>query len=121
MEILNLKTSDEAIKWLQETKLMRTNPPKCDNKDHKKPINLKLQKTTAIKDGIKFRCSKCGRSKSIRYESYFAEIKIELLSFLKLLFYWALEVRQTDISKILKIAANTISKYFQTIRALCFL
>ncbi len=56
-----------------------------------------------------------------RYGSYFVEIKIELLCFLKLLFYWALEVRQTDISKILKIETNTISKYFQTIRALCFL
>jgi hypothetical protein len=119
--ILSSDSNSDTIKWMQAVKLLRTTAPFCaPNHQHVKPVRMRLITSKKHTDGSIFRCSNCGRSKSIRSGSFFSEIKIELIKFMKLLMLWALQLKHVDISKLLKIAPNTITKYCQGIRALIY-
>ncbi len=121
-EILSCSTNVEIVQWMKNVKLLRRNAPLCDNGVHGSHIRMKLYTASHVSDGYKYRCTKCGRSKSIRCGSFFTDVKIDLIAFMKqVLVYWALDVKHADIAKLTQISTNTIVKYCQGIRAMLYL
>ena len=115
-KIFNSNNNFEVIEYLKANKLIHSNYNclTCN-----KLTKWKVRKGT--KDGFGFRCTTCKNKPwfSIRSNRFFSDIRLPLFILMKLIFYWAIQVKITDIANILDVSAKTIVKYFKIIREIC--
>ena len=70
MPIYETNNNDEMVLWLKQHNLIKTNAPHCDDVKCK-GVQMKWSKKGKGADGYHWRCSKCGKSESIRNGSFF--------------------------------------------------
>lgn len=67
--IYESNSNDEVVTWLKDNQFLRQKPPKCvADKCEKKQMKWSKKNNS---DGYIWRCSKCGKSRSIRDKSFF--------------------------------------------------
>ena len=70
-------------------------------------------------DGIRWRCTTCKTSTSIREGSFFYTSKLPLQKWLILIFWWAQEYPVTDAEKAAEVDAGTAVDVYRWLREVC--
>ena len=70
-------------------------------------------------DGIRWRCTTCKTSKSIREGSFFYKSKLPLQKWLILIFWWAQEYPVTDAEKAAEVDVGTAVDVYRWLREVC--
>lgn len=70
----------------------------------------------AYKDGIRFVCTSCSKSCTIRIHSIFSDSTLELYTLMQLVCYFDARILVHQIEQLTGHAHSTISKFYTTIR-----
>ena len=70
-------------------------------------------------DGIRWRCTTCKTSTSIKEGSFFYKSKLPLQKWLILIFWWAQEYPVTDAEKAAKVDVGTAVDVYRWLREVC--
>ncbi|CAF1144375.1 unnamed protein product [Brachionus calyciflorus] len=94
------------VEWLQSKGLIPKEKkcPKCYK-------NMKFIKRPDSIDGFAWRCSTDSKRCSLRDGTFLENFRCDLKTFLKVIHYWALQVRQADQKEILQIERQTLITY----------
>lgn len=111
------KSSTNVLKWLARHKLIR-NAYRCNTCEE----SMLMKKESRLQDGFRWRCTRCGGTKSVRDGSFFSKSKLSLQKLVKLLYLWCMDTPQTFILHELQMSdtsQKTISDWCNLCRELC--
>ena len=72
-----------------------------------------------ISDGVRWRCTTCKTSTSIRDGSFFSKSKLPLQKWLILIFWWAQEYPVTDAKAAAEVDVGTAVDVYRWLREVC--
>lgn len=116
---LILQTSDEldAVKWLAVRGLL-ANSVNCEDCE----VLCRFVNQEDAIDQVLWKCSACGKKKSVRHGSFFSRSKIRLSRLILLVFMWSREAPQCQVKEDCDIAEDhTVVDWFNFCRDICSL
>ncbi|RNA22441.1 transposase [Brachionus plicatilis] len=114
-ELINSGDIDKIANLMKAHRLISSTAPYC-KKDNKL---MKWDTKASLTDKYIWRCSTCGCSKSIRYNSFFSEFDVGLVKMLKIFLHWCFQMFEKDIKDLVGVSIPTISKISQRLRLIC--
>ena len=81
--------------------------------------NYQIVNDSSTKYGFRLRCSHCGKTKSLLFNSIFTRSHLQINKVLHLMYCWALEYPCELAAHEVKVSLPTVSNFFQAFRQAC--
>uniref|UniRef100_A0A0L8IAU4 Uncharacterized protein n=1 Tax=Octopus bimaculoides TaxID=37653 RepID=A0A0L8IAU4_OCTBM len=111
--IVITNNADSTNQFLASVGLIHNSSECCNER-----MYLKTRNT--ISDGKLWGCTVCGRTRSIRRDSFFTESHLPLTRFPELMYYWAeMEYKQSVVMRQVGIGPEAIVNWYNYFRDVC--
>ena len=119
MALLNEGDQAKIIAYVKDKKLIKTQPPICENErcEGYQERKLTWSNRKSVKDKYSWRCTICCTHKSIREGSFFYNIRISICQTLILIYYWCLQTMSQDtVAELVGCSRSTVISIYKRLR-----